>query len=26
MPKDIEKRMEKQMKAFLWDNKKATMN
>jgi len=26
IPKDIEKRMEKQMKAFLWDNKKATMN
>jgi len=26
MPKDIQKRMEEQMKTFLWDNKKATMN
>jgi len=26
MPKDIQKRMEKQMKDFLWNDKKATMN
>ena len=26
MPKDIQKRIEKQMKDFLWNNKKATMN
>jgi len=26
MPKDIQKRMEKQMRDFLWNDKKATMN
>jgi len=26
MPKDIQKRMEEQIRTFLWDNKKATMN
>jgi len=26
MPKDIQKRMEKQMKDFLWNDKKVTMN
>jgi len=26
MPKDIQKRIEKQMRDFLWNNKKATMN
>jgi len=26
IPKDIQKRMEKQMKDFLWNDKKATMN